>query len=269
MNKSLPPRTGFGVLLIAFVLVCFPGVSEACTDCSRSIAWVQFPPLVLWEKVILAWYFALVVISLIWNQKIRLVPSRRNPGTIAGIAVLYLMRSGPVLATVFLPLAIVSMVWELWKRPEGRPASMNRTIHAVGILAITTLLGSAAAEIFDPTPRTPADIVLRWEGTVSEQTAFGKMKKSEPQSASDYRRIVREGRWFAVGFAAARLALIGESEVDVPLMIDALDRVREADREYVPSHVEEALRKMTGIKLPEDTSAEDWRAAWSAKLAEK
>ena len=102
--------------------------------------------------------------------------------------------------------------------------------------------------------------------------AFYELKKSEPASIADYRDIVSKAKIdFAVSEAAKRLAVVGDSRMDVPFVIDALDRARARSRSdtarYVASDIERILVGMTGLSLPENTPTDQWRKAWSERQA--
>jgi hypothetical protein len=213
-----------------------------------------------WAWIGTAWFLALSVLATATKVKIRFVPHIVSAVVLVALGWLVgKMLAGPLFTLPFLFCAFSGSVLALLKKSEPYPATFVRGVCLIGLLSWAAIAATIVEEAIRPTPRTPADVILRWEGTVSEREAFRALRKAEPGSVDSYRRIVKQAGLFAVDFAAQRLVEIGDPKVDVPLLIDALGRPY---IHYVADPLEEDLRKMTGLALPDGTSQEAWRKAW-------
>jgi hypothetical protein len=115
-----------------------------------------------------------------------------------------------------------------------------------------------------------ADKIMAWQGTVLERTLLRELEKKEPDSLDQYRKLMRKASGSILWLTSKRVAEVGEAEVDVPILIEALGSDRSDGGEYGPYGIERetielALRELTGLSLPEETSPKEWEREWSRK----
>ncbi len=245
----------------------FASSASACGLCAASIAWQTYPPILTWSWSGLAYFLALSIISATWKIRIHYVP--RLAWALILVCVVWLTYfafSGPALGLLLFAFALGGSIWTLFQGRKIHPPRFRRAILIVDILAVALIAGTSSWEAIQPTQRRPVDVILRWEGTVSEMACFATLKKEEPASLEDYRAIVPRARFFAVGQAGHRLAKIGDPKIDTLPLIDALGRAQSRSDAYVAEDIEEALRETTGLSLPEKSSTADWRKAWMEKV---
>ena len=211
-----------------------------------------------WVHVGTAWFIALSIVSFRWKVKIPCIPSLLIVCILAPpVLFSYVVMFGDQTLLPFLVIAIIS--WIISLRRAWQPRSLRIEIHAIAACALMSIFISTIPEIMHPTPRGPVDIVLRWEGTSQERMAFHRLKQMEPRSVDAYREIVRKASLYAVSAAAARLAKIGDPKVDVPIIIDALERQQKNAYPYIDDKLQESLSKMTGLPVRMDRSVEEWK----------
>lgn len=251
-------------------LTCLPVSSAyACGLCTAALIWRIFPPLILWGWVGVVWFLILSVLSAVWRRKIQFVPGPILSVVLAVVAsVAYAAMLGPLVILPFAASALagwLALLWEERRTPAKYPARFRVLSNAVSGTAVALIVLTGAGELVSPTSKSPTDALLRWEGTVSERISFTELKKQEPVSADAYREIVGRARFFAVGTAAKRLAVIGDRERDVPTIIDALERAQTRRDQYVASDIGGALREFTGLPISNEAPAAEWRRAWAAE----
>lgn len=265
MNRFLRVLAAAGLVLLA------APSAHACGMCVTALVWIAFPPLLVWGWVGLVWFLVLSVLAAVWKRKIRNVP---RPLGAVGTAIVALMAFAAVLgplATLVLG-ATALFGWLVLLGEERRSASeypvrFRVLTNAVSGVAVALIVFTGGRELVSPTPRSPVDVILRWEPTSPAILAFAQLLKEEPQSVSAYRRIVREADGYAIGEAAKRLAVVGDREIDVSPIIDALGRAQSHGHAYekVAGDIGDALREATGLSLSKTAPAAEWRRAWAAK----
>ena len=235
----------------------------ACSQCQNATAWRLFPPLLIWGWIGAGWFLGISCAAAYWKVKVRFIPRLRATIPLLVLA-LFAFRLGLGFFSVllFLPFAFLGGISVLLNRSTECPRRFRSTLHIISGLAVLAIAVTSATEIMFPTPRSPVDIILKWEGTGPERGAFVSLKKREPESVNDYRTIVMNANLFVVLRAAERLAEISDPRLDVPIIIDALARVREDSDEYLARNIEDVLREITHFTLEEGTSADQWRKAW-------
>ena len=247
------------------VYVSWPLYGNACGQCTASLMWRAFPPILLWQWIGIAWFLGLSLISTNWGRGILFVPNTILAGILVLLGVLAYPIAGPFFTLPFLACAILGAISAFIYKTHDSSSGYTQLVISVSLLALGAIALTGILELAHPTPRSPVDVILKWEGTVSERLAFADLKKAEPDSVESYREIVRKAQLFAVGSAARRLAVVGDSSIDVPLVIGALERTRARSDKYVALDLEDSLRKLTGLSLPERTPATEWREKWVEK----
>jgi hypothetical protein len=176
---------------------------------------------------------------------------------------------GPVTVLPFLIASFAVWIYSLKKSSILKyPRRFIIAIRYIGAVAIVLVAVTTFAEIISPTPRSPVDILLsRWGNTgFSTIHAFDKLKKLEPGSLKDYRIILKKAFGSALIRAAKRIAIIGDPDIDVPLLINALEKARKDPDQWYSDDIENALREMSKLELPENTPISIWRSRWLEKM---
>ncbi len=244
------------------VLVLLPVFAEACAMCSHGLVSPYFKGILWWELIGLLWF---VIFSLLYKliDGPSLLPGAGNAIVLAifgfffGFAML-----GPFILLPILFWCIIVEGFFIFKSIKDRSFKEYWGFHSVSFFALIMLV--SVYIYFPPSPRTPVDALLNWEGTIVEKNVLEELLAGEPDTVSDYRRIVSEARTYAVPDAAARLIIVGEKEKDLPHLIDKLEdlRSRGDDYKFISSRLEEVIRKWLRSELPEGTSIEKWREEW-------
>ncbi len=249
--------------LLLFCLTLSPSAS-ACSQCTAAMMWIFFPPLLLWEWLGLVWFPVLALLCWKFQIKARFVPSPKVS--------LFLVVCGYLLSfwlkpLTTLPFLIFSMIGtcSAFRRSYEINAKWSRWgIGLVGFVGMGMILGTTLKEVFSPTIQTPEAIIIRWPGTASARNGFRILGEFKPEdSISSYRRILREGDPFEAGKAAVQLARIGETQLDAPLILETMEKYS-TERRFYLDPFSLSLAKITGIGLPAETSAQEWRAQWQA-----
>lgn len=254
------------VLAISGVLVLPAASAHACTTCMMAAVWTVFPPLLYWDWLGLVWMFVMAVLCSVWRQKNPFLPGPVGAAVILLFAFFaYFAVLGPVATYPLLVLPLAGAWSFLSKGRHGSPRGFRIAMSVVGAAVIGVYVVTGAREIFVPTPRAPSDVIIQWESSPSANAAFAELKRQEPGSADAYREIVRRGRLFAVQQAAQRLAVVGDRDTDVPLIIDALDRAQAQDESsrFIAGDLGDVLQDFTGLSLPKTAPAAEWRRAWA------
>jgi hypothetical protein len=258
-------RIAVGVAMVAFL----GQPASACPACTYALLFAVYPPLIMIACTGLAWCLLNGLWGAGWKGKLRCAAADW-PGLIAlGILAPFVVWFGLPMALVMLACAIVAWACSFRREAVARlPAMQLRLVRVTGWMAIVVIGGRVMFEAAYPTPHAPVNVILEWDGTGLARGAVRELKKREPHSLPDYREIVRRTSGFNASDAAQRLAVIGDPAIDAPLAIDLLERIAKWDtNSYLTKEIELSLRTMTGLELPESTSAAVWKRAWKERTA--
>jgi hypothetical protein len=117
------------------------------------------------------------------------------------------------------------------------------------------------------------DKIMAWQDSSLGRMLLAQLEKNEPESLDQYRKLMREAKGYILWLTAERLLAIGDPEIDVPILIEALGSERShggitaysIERETI----EKALCELTGLNLPEMTSPEEWERQWERRREEE
>lgn len=270
----------FGFLL-AFIsgLIFSPSASWGCGICMWALSTQHLPAIIPWAILSVAWFIALSVLANRHGRRLLLVP---HPGIAVVFVVvacaLELAFTGPLITILLLvPCGLNTLSSFSRSISPSWSSSLRTGVRWTGVVAVggMTFFGfhsSNAAKEMDI-----ADRIMAWQGTVLERTLLRELQEKEPESLGQYRKLMREGSGSILWLTSKRVAEVGEPEIDVPILIEALDSERSAsefknefnssdygmEREFI----EKALCQLTGLSLQQKTSAEEWEKEWDRKLA--
>jgi hypothetical protein len=125
---------------------------------------------------------------------------------------------------------------------------VHLAVRSLGVLVSLVILGSVAYGIHARNTRTPADFICRWKETGPTHGEFLKLVRKEPASLADYREILRRGSSAYIDAEVAkRVALIGDPEIDLPLLKEARGRL-ETKNGSSSSYVETIDEAISALK---------------------
>ena len=95
-----------------------------------------------------------------------------------------------------------------------------------------------------------------------------RLLQTEPASLPNLRHLEIEGNASLATAAAKRLAIVGDPQTDVPIIILALERSRrEPDGASSAADLEAALRSLSKSNLPAESTVDQWRQEWQQQSA--
>jgi hypothetical protein len=268
--RTVLPRAAASALLLSL-----PSGVAACGVCTYAVMWNAMPPVVSWCIVGSVWFVALS-----WVKWATDVPLKWISGPIASVILVLvawmggMMVIGPFLSLAFLPCCIVGSLAVLMAPAEDPDRRRSRRlVMMVGAVAVPVLLISSAVATYRAAQMSPADIIVMWNGTSLERSLMSRLKKDEPASAGEYRKVVAAGPSYPASQAVGRLGEIGDAATDIPLLLDAMKRAEACKEMYLKPSMEEEIRKAVGklgkldIVATGTATAAQMSAAWAAKQA--
>ena len=260
---------------VTALLLSFPSAAAACGLCTYALMWNVMPPVVTWCIVASMWFVALS-----WIKWATHAPLKWVPGPVASVILALvawaagILVIGPPSSLVFLPCCIVGTIAVL-KVPADKPALIRsrRLVMVVGAMAVAWLAVGSAVAIHRAARMSPADKIVMWSGTALERNLMAQLKKVEPASADEYRKVIAAEPSFVAAHAAERLGGIGDPSSDIPLLIAAMERSDASKEQYVKSIMADAVRKAVAtlgkFDIATTATAAQVRAAWIAKQSEQ
>jgi hypothetical protein len=249
------------------ILIGWPTPALACNTCTLAVFDYIFPPFVIWQLFPIVWFIAACIISDKSDPHTDGIP-RTWVGVLIGLGTLLLGNAiglGPFPALLLLiPPLILSIktanrrIREQWSEIQNKKYI---TLSAIGsIVFILLLILTIAIRLY----RTPADYVVQW-GSYGKGHSIIKELQNDPDANLDQiRLIVSKSDSFASAELAKTLAGRGEPARDFPILLEALKKSRK-NRHSTEEYFEEALRILTGLKLPSKTSTDEWQEAFNHK----
>jgi hypothetical protein len=249
-------------LIVCFSLIGSANESLACGSCMYVYFDKILPPIWWWVLLSVSWYYSLSIYTSITETKIWGVF-----GPVGGlILILFLfvtsfMQFGPIfIPLLILPGIILSLkvfLLSKWLNFEGK--RNLRVISAIGISCLTFLI-VVSANIHRE--RTEAAFIIKYEDYGLSEMFCERLAHATPPRLKDLREIVlkvKNPKLTAI--ACEGIATYGDPVRDVPLLIDAYERIFGAVED---EKVESALSKLTGLNLPEGSSPVIWKEQLTA-----
>lgn len=256
-----------GAILLA------PTDSWGCGLCVWANTWNVLPPIIPWSILSVGWFVSLSLLAKRKKQELVLIP---QPSTAVGLAVAGSVLAGVITGPITMfPLVVpclINTVSSMSKSlsPHWTP-TFRKGVQWTGTVAIVAMTFFAIHDVKVKREMDIADRIMAWQGTMLERKLLTELEKKEPESLDQYRKLMREASGSVLWLTAKRVAEVGEAEVDVPNLIEALGSDRSDGGQYGPYGIERetielALRELTGLSLPEETSPKEWEREWSRKL---
>ena len=257
MNRS----TG----LIGGALILTPTVCHACSVCVFAFVDRVLPPILYWCLAASVWFIVAAQAAAMDGIAIGL------PSPIASACIVVVVWVAA--AAIVGPFAfVIPILWTAFsiRNAMGSRDSTNANKGAfpkvfLGIIGSILVLG--ASSIRTAHLRTNADFVIEWSGTGPALHMVRQMAERGPSGLEELRDVVRRGPASIAGAAAELLADHGDSTRDVPILINALERLTAGTTEkpFGIARFQDALHKLSGISLQSEATASDWAHAWASR----
>ncbi len=251
---------------IAWLIVTLSsGAATACGICTLGLTWNLFPPVLSWSLLATGWFVSLAVLSEKENTRLILVPKITIAIVlgVAGVVLGFTFFGGIIMLPLLVPcflnlgLSVFKIATPSWT------GGFRWAVRLMGVVALAALSFFLVYDTRKAEEMDAADRIMMWEGSALSQKVFNELKEEEPASIEMYRKIIREHDGFYLWMTARQLQEIGEPEIDVPILIEAYRSPRSEDEYGMEREgIEEALRSLTGLDLPENTPAEEWERRW-------
>lgn len=245
---------------LLILLTLTPTPMYACGACVFAMVWQYLPAVFWWTLIFILWYLGLALINTIHKE--------RAPGSYGIItSVLIVIMAGFIATVSFGPLLLLPfglLALTTWIRAaytnhgQQLPLQMRKQIQALGIAVVIATVATGIYEGVAMSKMSDTDIILKWEDTHVTERLMERLNKNKTASIPKFRTLLREGKSFAVEAAALSLAELPTAKQDIPLMLEALERI-EKSKPYLNMKIEQALVKASGLDIPPNTSAEVWR----------
>ena len=266
LMKSPPQMLG----LVA-VVAAAPRSAEGCSVCVTALADYVLPPIVVWSLFCVVWFLTTAsIVPRATGRPWFMPPIGTAFLVVVGAALIGAGLLGPIplLALGLSPLVV--SVRSLRRSPpvewQGR---LLRRLRVNAIAGFAVLFVLTATAVFTLSTRSTAEYALKWQSAGPAHAVVRDLAKSGPDSLPQLRVVVQKARPWMASEAAEGLAVFGDPAVDVPLLIDALGRARSDDSTgYAAERIRSALRRLSGLDLPDDAPVEEWRSAWRARSRE-
>ena len=246
------------------MLSCFvPTDANACGSCAFGMSDYYLPPIMLWCGFALGWFLVLSMLCTAHGKKIEGIPSP----VFAMLLVLVAVISGAAfigpggILLLLLPFPFV-LRHAFSKKPEGDSDKLFfLMLRIVMVISIICLCGLTLNSIHIRNVRTASEYILKWgEHLPISRNLLKELIENGRQSLPELRKILQQSkRIYYVTDAAEVIAMFGQPDIDMPLLLNAIAKCED---DKCRNKLASALRKLSGIDLPDDTPPQIWREKW-------
>lgn len=244
---------------------------KACGICVTAIFDRIIPPVLLWCLFSITWFLILSVVVSIHGNKIAGIPSLVK----ALLLVLFLLIIGAMLiGPIGVLLLLTPYPVVAWRAFKNNYQTLNKriknTLKIISLITLIAFLGLISYSISILRSRTPSEYILKWENTAPSRMYLKGIAKLGPEYLPYLREVTEKGKISSVVIAVEGLADFGQSDIDVPILIRTLLRYQGDDS--FKEHAQKfgtALRKLSGLNLPDTASYREWREDWEKRKIEK
>lgn len=207
------------------------------------------------------WYLLLCVIGMVSGVPlpgIRATPRRMIAVLVLSAISIYFLFS-PLLLALCIPYALYATGAVAWRHRAYKP-TVVALVMGLALLVVPATLAAMLHETRRASRMSPAEKIAMWDGTVISRQWMRRLKEQEPQSADEYRKLIRIAPCtYPAKDAATRLAEIGSGREDVRLIFSAVESCDAAGDKYVRGGFAEPLSEMTQLKLEKYAPSSEWR----------
>jgi len=243
---------------------------EACGICVTALFDRIIPPALLWCLFAIIWFLALSIVVTIHGNMIAGIPSL-VPGIllVLFLVIIGLMYIGPIGVLLLLtPYPVAA-----WRAFKNNDRTLNKrvknSLKIITVISLIAFMGLISYSAYILRVRTPSEYILRWVNTAPSRGYLKGLTKRGPEFLPDLREVIEKGNISTVAIAVEGLADFGQSDIDVPILIRALGRYQGDDSfNKYSEKFGAALRKLSGLDLPDTTSSREWRKNWEKRKIE-
>jgi hypothetical protein len=276
MGQKLRNRMNFKQFLIInyiiniYILSVLTDV-EACGICVTALFDRIIPPILLWCLFAIIWFLAVSIIVTIHGNKIGGIPSLVK----AMLFVLFLVIIGSMLIGPIGVLLLLTpypvIVWKAFKKNDRTLGKrVKNSLKIITVISLIAFMGLIFYRAYIFRVRTPSEYILEWESTAPSRMYLKGLTKRGPEYLPYLREVIERGNISSVAIAVEGLADFGQSDIDVPILIQTLGRYQgNASFNKYSKRFGTALRKLSGIDLPDTTSYREWRDNWEKRKFEE
>ncbi len=202
----------------AAAVVFFATPAFACGACNYAKIEALMPSIRFWSLLAIAWFVANGVVRSATGVALPLQPRALGAIVLACVAVLFNGVTG-------LPNAVLLLLIPLWslgrslRRGSDPDLRVVRIIGGIAVVACAALALQSGREL--SRTRTKAETIALLSSTAAGRHEFARLRHDEPASLDTYRDLLRLGDSTTAIKAAERIAIIGDPDVDLPLLEQA------------------------------------------------
>jgi len=254
---TLKTKILYLVSFIFFVCTSFPSPAEACGVCMITLFDWLLPPVFVWCIFITVWFLIVSALEslrqFVYSLLIVLV-----------LFVLFFMFLGPVAVLPLFLYALIKSIAAFFN--FGKKTNLQHLRIGVGVCGILIIVGLSVYSYTIKSSRNITEYILQHESVHGGNVALNSLIAGGAKSLPDLRILVQKSSDpDTLEKIVASLGRFGEPGTDVPLLINVL----RSSVIYDDRLINDSLRKLSGIRMKQDSSAEIWEKAWQDKLLQK
>lgn len=121
-----------------------------------------------------------------------------------------------------------------------------------------------ANSVWIQTTRSAADFYLEWNNTYSRKSVLYEIAGKGPEARDEVMTLLQRGDTKAVAIMGKAIFNFDQSLNDVHILLNAFEKCKYEENDFnsYSGEVEEVLRSLTGLDLPEGTSPKKWKEKW-------
>ena len=248
---------------LAFLVICFvcpPNIVLACGACMDSYFEFIIPSFWYWVLFAMLYFMSLSIYSYVTSTPILGIPGIGMAITIiAGMFVLSTISGFNIYLVLLLP-GIGFIIFATHPKKYAKLNADFKFLHGIGVVSLVGLL---VLSVHTHYTRTYADMILKDGRSPRSKMALARLNKEGAEGLDELRKVVLNGDAWSAAMATDGLAEHGNPAEDVPIMIDAYEklRIKEAGSDYVKK-IEVNLSQLSGLSLPLHLSPDTWRKHW-------
>ena len=248
------------ITFLAGCLVCRPSIVLACGACMDSYFEFIIPSFWYWVLFAMLYFMSLSIYSYVTSTPILGIPGIGMAITIiAGMFVLSTISGFNIYLVLLLP-GIGFIIFATHPKKYAKLTADLKFLHGIGMVSLVGLL---VLSVYTHYTSTYADMILKDGRSPRSKIALARLNKEGVEGLDELRKVVLNGDAWSVAMATDGLVEHGNPAEDVPIMIDAYEKLRimEADKVFLEK-IEANLSRISGLNLPVSSSPDTWRLHW-------
>jgi len=244
-----------------------PLVVHACSVCAYALADRFLPPIYFWMVFASLWFLALSVLSETTNIKLAGIPKILKAillVLILNIAGLFIL--GPIFVLALLLVSVVSTI-DLFRKIRNCSNEAKPYFVTIGIAGPICLLLMITNSLWMQTTRSAVDFYKKWKMTYQGKLVLHEIAGKGQEGRDEVITVLQIGDTEAVAIIGKAISSFDQPLNDVHFLLNAFERCKykEDDFNLYSGKVEEVLRSLTGLDLPEGTHPKMWKEEWEKK----